>query len=89
MSAAARELPQFSDPMWRPTTMQTSVSPRADRGQKLLVSYREAGQMLGVCERSVWQLVKDQKLPKVTIGRSARIPVTALDDFINRQLSQV
>jgi excisionase family DNA binding protein len=69
--------------------MQKRLSPCTDQGQRLLVSYRDAGKMLGVCERSVWQLVRDQQLPKVTIGRSVRIPVTALDDFINRQVSQV
>jgi excisionase family DNA binding protein len=68
--------------------MKKSMSPCADQGQRLLVSYRDAGKMLGVCERSVWQLVSDRQLPKVTIGRSVRIPVTALDDFITRQLSQ-
>ena len=69
--------------------MQKRLSPCADQGQRLLVSYRDAAKMLGVCERSVWQLVRDQQLPKVTIGRSVRIPVAALDDFINSQVSQV
>ena len=56
--------------------MLQSVSPRADQGQpKMAVSYREAGQALGVCERVVWQLVKDGKLKAIRIGRSVRIPV--------------
>ena len=68
--------------------MQTSVSPRADQGQKLMVSYREAGRMLDVCERTVFGLVKAGDLPKVSIGRSVRIPVSALQDFIDQQTSQ-
>ncbi len=56
--------------------MTLSVSPRAEQGQpKMAVSYREGGQALGVCERVVWQLVKDGKLKAIRIGRSVRIPV--------------
>jgi excisionase family DNA binding protein len=68
--------------------MSMSVSPRADQGQKLMVSYREAGQMLGVCERTVFGLVKAGDLAKVSIGRSVRIPVSALQDFIDQQTTK-
>ncbi len=43
-------------------------------GTRLTVTYREAGDSLGVCERVVWQLVKDGRLKAVRIGRSVRIP---------------
>ena len=68
--------------------MQTSVSPRADQGQKLVMSYREAARALGVCERTVFGLVKAGDLAKVAIGRSVRIPVSSIEDFIARQTSQ-
>ncbi len=66
--------------------MRSSVSPTADRGLKpLAVTYDEAGKMLGVCSRVVWQLVKDEKLNATRIGRSVRIPIAELERFIQTQ----
>lgn len=53
--------------------------------EPLAVTYDEAGKMLGVCSRVVWQLVKDQKLKATRIGRSVRIPVAELERFIQTQ----
>jgi excisionase family DNA binding protein len=64
--------------------MLKSVSPRADQGQKLAVTYREAAASLGVCERTVWGLVRDGELSAIRIGRSVRIPVQALQDLVQR-----
>lgn len=52
-------------------------------GTRLAVTYREAGDSLGVCERVVWQLVKDGRLKAVRIGRSVRIPVNELERFVS------
>ncbi len=52
-------------------------------GTRLAVTYREAGDALGVCERVVWQLVKDGRLKAVRIGRSVRIPVSELERFVS------
>jgi len=52
-------------------------------GPRLAVTYHEAGDLLGVCERVVWQLVKDGRLKAVRIGRSVRIPVSELERFIS------
>lgn len=54
----------------------------------LVVSYTEAGKMLGVCSRVVWQLVKDGKLKATRIGRSVRIPIAELERFIADQTLQ-
>jgi excisionase family DNA binding protein len=70
--------------------MLQSVSPRADQGQqKMAVCYRGAAQALGVCERVVWQLVKDGKLKAFRCGkRSVRISITELERFITEQTQQ-
>lgn len=52
---------------------------------RLAVTYLEAGQMLGVCERIVWQLVKDGELKAVRFGRAVRIPVAELERFVREQ----
>lgn len=49
---------------------------------RLAVTYREAAATLGVCERVVWQLVKDQQLKAIRIGRAVRVPVAELRRFV-------
>ena len=51
---------------------------------KLAYTYREAAQQLGVCERLIWQAVKDGKLTAARFGRSVRIPAEALQDYVAR-----
>ena len=54
----------------------------------LAVTYVEAGKLLGVCSRVVWQLVKDEKLRATRIGRSVRIPISELERLIDDQTQQ-
>ncbi|MBI1311363.1 helix-turn-helix domain-containing protein [bacterium] len=61
--------------------MVATATPTDDR-KRLAVTYREAGDALGVCERIVWQLVKDGELKAVRFGRAVRIPVAELERFI-------
>lgn len=69
--------------------MALSVSPRADQsGQRLALTYGEAAQELRVCERVIWQLVKDGHLQAARIGRSVRIPASALADYLARMTGQ-
>jgi excisionase family DNA binding protein len=63
--------------------MSASVSPRTDRGNKLAVTYREAADSIGVCERSIWSLVRDGKLRAIRVGRCVRIPVAELERFVS------
>lgn len=50
--------------------------------QRLAVTYLEAAEMLGLCERTVWQLVKDGKLKACRTGRAVRIPVAELERYL-------
>ncbi len=45
-------------------------------------SMREAAQAVGVCERSIWQAIKDGRLKAAKIGRSVRIRSEELDRFL-------
>ena len=49
---------------------------------KLAYSMRESGQLIGCCERVIWQAVKDGELRAARIGRSVRIPATALAEYL-------
>jgi len=49
-----------------------------------LLTYREAAKLLGVTDRTIWQLVKDGKLQNVKFGRSVRIDPVDLQAFIEQ-----
>lgn len=49
-----------------------------------LLTYKQAGVLLGVTDRTVWTLVADGELPAVRFGRSVRIDPADLRAFIDR-----
>jgi excisionase family DNA binding protein len=49
-----------------------------------LLTYRQAAEVLGVSERSIWTLVDQGTLPAVRFGRSVRIDPADLRAFIDR-----
>ena len=51
---------------------------------KPLLTYREAGKLLGVTERTIFRLVKDGEIPNVKFGRSVRIDPDDLRGFIDK-----
>lgn len=63
--------------------MSASATPRNDQGNKLAVTYREAADSIGVCERTIWGLVRDRQLRAIRVGRSVRIPVAELERFVS------
>lgn len=60
---------------------------RADQngnGRPALLTYKGAGDVLGVSDRTVYQLVRDGELRAVRFGRSVRIDPRDLESFIAR-----
>jgi len=51
---------------------------------ELLLTYRAAGRVLGVTERTVWTYVQRGELPAVRFGGSVRIDPADLRVFINK-----
>ena len=49
---------------------------------KRLVKCREAAAYLGICERKLWELEKDKRIPSVRIDRAVRFDIADLDAFI-------
>lgn len=47
-----------------------------------LLKPREAADVLGICERSLWTLTQREELPCVRIGRSVRYDMADLVAFI-------
>ena len=56
---------------------------------KKLLTCAEAATMLGISRALLYQLVVQKgEIARIKIGRARRIPATALDAFIARQLQQ-
>ena len=47
-----------------------------------LIKCRQAAAYLGICERKLWQLEKDGRIPSVRIDRDVRFDIADLDAFI-------
>jgi len=62
------------------TDQSTSAIPIVEK----LLTYRDAGKLLGVTERTVWELVNRGELPAVRFGRNVRIDPADLRAYIDR-----
>jgi excisionase family DNA binding protein len=52
------------------------------------VSVAEVAHMLSIGRTAAWELVRKQKIKSVTIGRTRRVPVAAIQDYIQRLLDE-
>jgi excisionase family DNA binding protein len=48
---------------------------------RLLLTVKEAAEVLAVSERTVFYLIRSGRLPTVQIGRLRRVPLDALREF--------
>jgi excisionase family DNA binding protein len=55
---------------------------QADRVERLAYTMPEAAAAIGVCERTIWQAIKEGYLKASKIGRSVRIHRDELDRFL-------
>jgi excisionase family DNA binding protein len=55
--------------------------------EQLLVTIEEAGKMIRVGRTRMYELVAAHTIPSVRIGRSVRVPVAALRDWIIGELT--
>jgi excisionase family DNA binding protein len=54
----------------------------------ILVSVAGAARMLSIGRTAAWELVRKQKIKSVKIGRTRRVPVSALQEYVQRLLDQ-
>lgn len=50
--------------------------------QPILITIPEAARRLAICTNKAWQLVRRGELPSVRLGRSVRVSVVSLEQFI-------
>ncbi len=54
--------------------------------QKLLFSMEEAAELMSIGRTVFYDLVMRKEIASVKIGRSRRVPLRALEDYVARQL---
>ena len=59
-----------------------------DTSAPLLLTPVEAARRLSIARSSLYELLLRGEIVSLTIGRSRRIPIDALTDFIDRQLRE-
>ena len=57
---------------------------QADHPRRLLVSVKEAAEMLSVCPRTIYTLIALGRLDLVKIGRATRLKLTDLERYIDK-----
>ena len=51
--------------------------------EKLLLKPAEVTEILGICRSRIYEMLATGELPSVRIGRSLRIPVDALKEWVD------
>jgi excisionase family DNA binding protein len=56
--------------------------------EKLLVRIGEAAEMLSVARSKAYQMVQSGELPAVRMGKSVRVSVRALNEYVERKTAE-
>ena len=54
----------------------------------ILVSVADAARMLSIGRTAAWELVRKQKIKSVKIGRTRRVPIEAIQEYIERLMNK-
>jgi excisionase family DNA binding protein len=52
--------------------------------QKLAYSVKELSKLVGICERKIWQEIKDKKLQSARCGKRVFLTSRAVDEWLSR-----
>jgi len=56
--------------------------------EKLAITIDEMGEMLQICRSKAYSLAAIENFPRIKIGRSIRIPLQPLRDWLEKQAAQ-
>ena len=55
---------------------------------KVLVNVDELAKILSIGRTAAWELVRKRKVKSVKIGRTRRVPLTAIDEYVKQLLEE-
>lgn len=70
------------------TTTSTTTTDHDQATRPLLVSITQAAAILAVSRSSVYQLIWNEQLTPIRIGRSVRFPIEHIEDFVARRVAE-
>ena len=84
--SAGHEVPLTGSTETTPSNVGGAETPRPTEGlgimDRLAVTAEEAAELLGIGRSAVYDLMRSHALPSVKIGRSRRIPVASLKEYV-------
>ena len=66
----------------------TKIPPEGMAEMKVLVSVEEAAAMLSLGRTLVWELVRKKELRSVKVGRTRRILVSSVHEYVEKLMTQ-
>jgi len=54
----------------------------------ILVSVAEAAEMLSIGRTAAWELVRKRKIKSVKIGRTRRLPIAAIEEYVQQLMDE-
>jgi excisionase family DNA binding protein len=69
------------------TPAPTTTSPTGGRPRPLLVNIMEAAEILALSRSSIYQLIWNEQLVPIRIGRSVRLSIEQLEQFVSDRQS--
>jgi excisionase family DNA binding protein len=69
-------------------TREARVDTRTTTGSSLLLTIPQAQDKFQVGRTTIYRMIQTGELPTVRIGRSVRIPRTALDEWLRQRLAE-
>ena len=66
--------------------MQTAIMDNPICADKMALSVPELAQVLGVCEKTAYELANSDGFPSFRLGRRIITPKDALKDWLNKQV---
>jgi excisionase family DNA binding protein len=55
----------------------------------ILVSVADAARMLSIGRTDSWELIRKQRIKSVKIGRTRRVPLLAIEEYVQRLMDEV
>lgn len=70
------------------TTSAATTTNHDEAPRPLLISIAQAATILAVSRSSIYQLIWNEQLTPIRIGRSVRFPLEHIEDFVARRVAE-
>ena len=83
VDAVLRTLDYTYAPVPERMHLDNSTSQQSSPGTKMTVSVREAAEMIGISKAKMYELIRENEIPSIHVGKKIVIPRQALLDWLS------